>query len=113
MGAHHPSEVSCTVPARPPTAAAPGNTALINAEAAYRRAVAAAADHACNRAAARIVGAEALSTRQRVRALQRHRIPRLQEALARADLTPEQSEHEDAVRRRWATHMLEEGESHG
>lgn len=113
MGALHPSEVSCAVPARPPTAVAPGNAALINAEAAYRRAVTAAADYACNRAAARIVGAEMLSTRQRVRALQRHWIPRLQEALARADLTLEQSEHEDAVRRRWAAHKLEEGESHG
>ncbi|WBO62187.1 V-type ATP synthase subunit D [Streptomyces camelliae] len=113
MGAHHPSEVSCTVPTRPASAASPGNTALINAEAAYRRAVSAAADHACNRAAARIVGAEVLSTRQRVRALQRHWIPRLQEALAHADLTLEQSEHEDAVRRRWAARLLDEDESHG
>ncbi|WP_338674834.1 V-type ATP synthase subunit D [Streptomyces sp. SCSIO 30461] len=114
MGAHHPSEFSCTVPPRPPTAAAPGNTALINAEAAYRRAVAAAADYAGNRAAVRIVGAEMLSTRQRLRALQRHWIPCLREALARADLTLEQSEHEDAVRQRWAAHhVLEEGDAPG
>ncbi|MEU9124985.1 V-type ATP synthase subunit D [Streptomyces sp. NPDC048506] len=113
MGAHHPSEVSCTVPARPPTAAAPGNTALINAEVTYRRAVVAAADYACHQAAARIVGAEVLSTRQRARALRRHWIPRLQDALTQVDLALEQNEHEDAVRRRWAAHVGEEGEPSG
>jgi V/A-type H+-transporting ATPase subunit D len=102
MGARHPSEVSCTVPPRDPGAAPPGNSALINAEAAYRRAVTAAADEACVRAAVRIVAAEMAATGQRVRALRRHWIPRLRDALARADLALEQSEHEDAVRRRWA-----------
>ncbi|WP_240677834.1 V-type ATP synthase subunit D [Actinacidiphila soli] len=110
MGVRHPSEISCTVPARAPGAAAPGNTALVHAEAAYRQAVQAAADYACARAAARIVGAEVTSTSQRVRALQRHWIPRLQEALARADLTLEQSEHEDSVRRRWAAQVSTESD---
>jgi V/A-type H+-transporting ATPase subunit D len=105
MGVRHPSGISCTVPARAPGAAVPGNTALVHAEAAYRRAVRAAAEHACARAAARIVGAEVTSTSQRVRALRRHWIPRLPEALAQADLTLEQSEHEDSVRRRWAAQV--------
>lgn len=106
MGVRRPSGISCTVPARPTSAATPGNTALVHAEAAYRLAVRAAADHACARAAARIVGAEVASTSRRVRALRRHWIPRLQEALAHVDLALEQSEHEDSVRRRWAAQVL-------
>ncbi|MEU6379861.1 V-type ATP synthase subunit D [Streptomyces sp. NPDC046909] len=109
MGVRHPRAASCTVPERDPDAPAPPNTGLIHAEAAYAEAVRAAAEYAVARAAARAVGAEVLSTRQRVRALQRHWIPRLEQALARADLALEQSEHEDAVRRRWAARALEDG----
>lgn len=109
MGVRHPQTASCTVPEREPDAPAPANTALIHAEAAYAEAVRAAADYAVARAAARSVGAEVLSTRQRVRALQRHWIPRLERALARVDLALEQSEHEDAVRRRWAARAREDG----
>ncbi|EKX65017.1 V-type ATPase, D subunit [Streptomyces ipomoeae] len=102
MGVRHPAAVSTSVPARPPTAAAPTNTALVHAEAAYGRAVRAAAEYAAAHAAAELVGAEVISTRHRVRALRRHWIPRLREDLARADLALEQAEHEDSVRRRWA-----------
>ncbi|WP_405682219.1 V-type ATP synthase subunit D [Streptomyces sp. NBC_00057] len=108
MGVRYPTNVSCTVPDRSPTAAAPANTALVHAEAAYREAVRAAAEHAAAAAAIRIIGAEVLSTRQRVRALQRHWIPNLREALTHAELALEQSEHEDAVRRRWASSVLRE-----
>ncbi|WP_371583044.1 V-type ATP synthase subunit D [Streptomyces sp. NBC_01314] len=102
MGVRHPAEVSLAVPARAPTAAAASNTALVHAEAAYRRALRAAGEYAVAHAAAELVGAEVIGTRHRVRALRRHWIPRLREELARADLALEQSEHEDAVRRRWA-----------
>ncbi|MER5846369.1 V-type ATP synthase subunit D [Streptomyces sp. NPDC002012] len=84
------------------------NTALVHAEAAYREALRAAAEHAAAAAAIRIIGAEVLSTRQRVRALQRHWIPNLREALTHTELALEQSEHEDAVRRRWASSALRE-----
>ncbi|MDX3242567.1 V-type ATP synthase subunit D, partial [Streptomyces sp. ME18-1-4] len=83
-------------------AAAPTNTALVHAEAAYGRAVRAAAEYAAARAAAELVGAEVISTRHRARALRRHWIPGLREALDRSDLALEQAEHEDSVRRRWA-----------
>ncbi|MFD5393266.1 V-type ATP synthase subunit D [Streptomyces sp. NPDC127097] len=108
MGVRHPSTASCAVPDRTPTSAAPSNTALVQAEAAYREAVQAAAEYAAAQAAARIVGAELLNTRQRVRALRRHWIPRLESALARVGLALEQSEHEDAVRRRWAARQAGE-----
>ena len=101
MGVRHPATVSTSVPSRPPTAAAPTNTALVHAVAAYGRAVRAAADYAAAHAAAELVGAEVISTRHRVRALRRHWIPRLREALDRSDLALEQAEHEDSVRRRW------------
>jgi vacuolar-type H+-ATPase subunit D/Vma8 len=102
MGVRHPEGVSCTVPDRSPTAAAPSNSALVHAESAYREAVRAAAEYAALQASARLVGEEVARTRLRVRALRRHWIPRLEDALARAGLALEQSEHEDAVRRRWA-----------
>ncbi|MFF7795688.1 V-type ATP synthase subunit D [Streptomyces sp. NPDC007991] len=102
MGVRHPAAVALSVPARPPTAAAPTNTALVHAEAAYGRAVRAAAEYAAAHAAAELVGTEVISTRHRARALRRHWIPRLREALERSDLALEQAEHEDSVRRRWA-----------
>ncbi|MDQ0957164.1 vacuolar-type H+-ATPase subunit D/Vma8 [Streptomyces sp. B4I13] len=108
MGVRYPSEVTCALQDRAPDSAAPANTALVHAEAAYREAVRAAAEYAVAHAAARIVGAEVLSTRRRVRALRRHWIPRLETALARVELALEQSEHEDAVRRRWAARTLRE-----
>ncbi|MCK8437268.1 V-type ATPase, D subunit [Streptomyces sp. D2-8] len=111
MGVRHPTEVTCVVPDRAPSSAAPANTALVHAEAAYREAVRAAGEYAAARAASRIVGAEVLSTRRRVRALRRHWIPRLETALARVELALEQTEHEDAVRRRWAARTLGKGTS--
>ncbi|GAU69807.1 V-type ATP synthase subunit A [Streptomyces sp. NBRC 110611] len=108
MGVRYPSEALCVIPDRAPTSAAPRNTALVHAEAAYREAVRAAAEYAAARAAARIVGTELLRVRQRVRALRRHSIPRLEQALARIDLALEQGEHEDAVRRRWAARRVGE-----
>lgn len=107
MGVRLPGTVSLSVPARPPTSAAPTNTALVHAEAAYGRAVRAAAEYAVAHTAAELMGAEVISTRHRVRALRRHWIPRLREAVGRADLALEQAEHEDGVRRRWAVGTAE------
>jgi V/A-type H+-transporting ATPase subunit D len=102
LGVRHPQAAPCAVPPRAESAAPARNAALIRAEAAHRAALQAAADHAALRAATRLVDAEAAATRQRVRALRQHWIPRLREALAATDLALEQAEHEDAVRRRWA-----------
>ncbi|WP_327312693.1 V-type ATP synthase subunit D [Streptomyces sp. NBC_01235] len=107
MGVRRPATASVSVRARPPTSAAATNTALVHAEGAYGRAVRAAAEYAAAHTAAELMGAEVISTRHRVRALRRHWIPRLREALDRADLALEQSEHEDGVRRRWAARTAE------
>ncbi|MEU5439893.1 V-type ATP synthase subunit D [Streptomyces griseofuscus] len=102
MGVRHPAAVSWTDPVRSPGEQAPPNTALAHAETAYRAAARAAAELAAHRAAAELLAAEAVRTRQRVRALRRHWIPRLQDELAVAELALEEAEHEEAVRRRWA-----------
>ncbi|MEV6616653.1 V-type ATP synthase subunit D [Streptomyces sp. NPDC051051] len=85
----------------------PTDTALVHAEAVYGRALRAAAEYAVAHDAAELMGAEVVSTRHRVRALRRHWIPRLREALDRAELALEQAEHEDGVRRRWAARTSE------
>ncbi|MGW2642853.1 V-type ATP synthase subunit D [Streptomyces sp. NPDC001348] len=102
MGVRHPATVAWTAPARSPAEPTPSNTALAHAETAYRAAARAAAEHAVHRAAAELLAAEAARTRQRVRALRRHWIPRLRRELAAVELTLEEAEHEEAVRRRWA-----------
>ncbi|WP_198668655.1 V-type ATP synthase subunit D [Streptomyces triticisoli] len=102
MGVRHPSAVSWTAPVRSPAERTPGNTALAHAEEAYRAAVRAAAEHSAARTAAELIAAEAETTRQRVRALRRHWIPRLTRELGAVELALEEAEHEEAVRRRWA-----------
>ncbi|MCH5671945.1 V-type ATP synthase subunit D [Streptomyces gilvus] len=107
MGVRHPGDAVCTVPAREEGEPVPSNTALVHFEAACAEAVRAAADYAVARAASRALGDEVVRTRRRVRSLRRHWIPRLEEALDAVDLALEQSEHEDAVRRRWAAESRE------
>ncbi|BFV55360.1 hypothetical protein KCMC57_up04640 [Kitasatospora sp. CMC57] len=102
MGVRHPSRAVCTDAVRAPTEPLPANTALAHAETAYRTVVRTAAGYAAARTAAGLVQAEIDRTGRRVRALRRHWIPRLAEALAHLDQGLEQAEHEDAVRRRWA-----------
>ncbi|MEU7166737.1 V-type ATP synthase subunit D [Streptomyces morookaense] len=102
MGAHHPARAAVASAVRTPSEPAPGNTALARAEAAYGDALRAAAAHAVARAAARAVGEEVLTTRQRVRALRRNWLPRLEHALAAVELALEEGEREDTVRLRWA-----------
>ncbi|BAU81776.1 V-type ATP synthase subunit D [Streptomyces laurentii] len=49
------------------------------------------------------MAAEIRRTRQRVRTLRHHWIPRLSGELAAAEQSLEQTEHEESVRRRWAS----------
>ncbi|MFF4038257.1 V-type ATP synthase subunit D [Streptomyces sp. NPDC001816] len=102
MGVRHPAAVARTAPVRSPAEPTPPNTALAQAATAYRAAVRAAAEYAAHRAAAELLAAEAGRTRQRVRALRRHWIPRLRRELAALEPALEETEHEEAVRRRWA-----------
>ncbi|MEV6327848.1 V-type ATP synthase subunit D [Streptomyces sp. NPDC051909] len=103
MGVRHPAGVTCAPAARSPDDLPPRNTALARAETVYRDVVRAAADYAAAHEALRLVAAEIRRTRQRVRALRHHWIPRLSEELAAAEQSLEQTEHEESVRRRWAS----------
>lgn len=103
MGVRYPAEPGCRLPPRPPDAASLAGSALVLAEAAVRDAVPAGMRHAAATAAGRRVAAEIALTRQQVRAIERHWIPRLHEALDLSRLELEEYEHAEAVRRRWAT----------
>ncbi|MEU8617823.1 V-type ATP synthase subunit D [Streptomyces sp. NPDC048623] len=103
MGVRHPSGVTCAPAVRSPDDPPPRNTALTQAEAAYRDLVEAAAEYAAAHEASRLVAAEVRRTRQRVRALRHHWIPRLGGELAAAEQSLEQAEHEESVRRQWAS----------
>ncbi|MEU5538937.1 V-type ATP synthase subunit D [Streptomyces sp. NPDC020362] len=101
-GVRPPAAVAWTAPVRSPAEPTPPDTALAHAETAYCAAVRAAAEHTAHVAAAELLAGEATRTRQRVRALRRHWIPRLQRELAAMEPALAEAEHEEAVQRRWA-----------
>ncbi len=103
MGVRYPSDSTCVVPERDPSAAAMGNAALVRAADAYREALAAAVQHAVAEAAVRVMETEEAATRRRLRAIRNRWLPRLEEALARTELAMEESAHAEGVRLRWAT----------
>ncbi|MFB6612688.1 V-type ATP synthase subunit D [Streptomyces sp. NPDC056367] len=103
MGVRYPAGVICVPAVRPPDDPTPRNSALVRAEAAYRDVVSTAAEYASAREATRLVAAEVRRTRQRVRALRHQWIPRLSRELVAAEQSLEQAEHEESVRRRWAS----------
>lgn len=100
MGVRYPAEASCVLPAR--DTAVPGGVALAEAEAAYQAALQAAVRQAVAQGAVQRIRREVDATRLRVRALNRHWIPRLRAALVRRELELEELEHAEAVRRRKA-----------
>jgi V/A-type H+-transporting ATPase subunit D len=101
VGVSCPTEPDVQLPA-PDRDAAPASPAIEAATAAYRRALPAAARHAAAVAAVGAVEAEMVTTRQRVHALERRWIPRLETATARLRLQMAELEDADAVRRRRA-----------
>jgi len=102
MGVRHP-EVARTEPAvLPPPDAAAANAAVAPAAAAYRRALEAAVDHAAANMSLRVVEAELRATERRQRAIERHRLPTLVEALRRLELYLDELEREERVVTRWA-----------
>ncbi|ANZ13799.1 archaeal/vacuolar-type H+-ATPase subunit D [Streptomyces noursei ATCC 11455] len=102
LGVRHPGRTAVYPGVTDASDAAPRNTALAHAGTSYRAAVEAAARYGTASTAARLVEARLRDTTVRVRALHRLRIPRLQQNLTAIELALEQSEHEDALRRRWA-----------
>jgi V/A-type H+-transporting ATPase subunit D len=102
MGVRYPTGARCTPAAVGPDAAPPDNAGLVAARAAHRRAVQAAVTHAAAEAALRVLEAEEVATRRRLRAIEDRLVPRLQQALAQIQLGLEEQEHAEGVQLRWA-----------
>ncbi|GAA1834645.1 V-type ATP synthase subunit D [Actinomadura chokoriensis] len=101
MGVRHPAHVVFVPPAD--AACAPGGTALAPARRACRVALEAACAHAAATAAVATLDAEVAATRQRVRAIERRRLPGLRAALASIEFALEEREREDGARLRRLT----------
>ncbi len=101
MGVSYPESVRCAVPEPPSTSAASG-VAVHQAQQAAAAALATGARHAAAEAAVRTLQAEVATTRRRLRAVTRRRIPELHRALAAVDVSLEEQEREDGARLRWA-----------
>jgi ATP synthase subunit D len=98
MGVRHPGGPGCAIPA-PLTWDGPAMTRTGQAHAA---ALQAAVRHAAAAQALRVIEAETAATRHRLRAIENHWIPRLEQALTEVTLALEEQELADAARLRLA-----------
>ena len=98
MGIRYPAAAQCAAP--PPVSWE--SPVLAQARRAHQEALAAAAEHAAAAAALRVIEAETVATRYRLRAVRERWIPRLEAALAEVTLAIEEQERADAARLRRA-----------
>ena len=99
MGVRHPASPACAIPA---TVTWDG-PALTRTRQAHAAALQAAVQHAAAAEALRVIEAETLATRYRLRAIEDRWIPRLEQALADVTLALEEQELADAARLRLAS----------
>jgi V/A-type H+-transporting ATPase subunit D len=102
MGLRYPSGADCEPPELGPADRGPGGAALVEAAAAYREALRAAAAHGAANAACRVIEAEIGQTRRRLRAITNRWIPRLDARLSRLRQELDETEQEETFRRRRA-----------
>ena len=98
MGVRYPADATCITP--PPIGG--DGPALAAAREAHRAALAAAVQHAAAAEAFRVLEAETIATRYRLRAVRDRWIPRLEQALAEVTFALEELERADAARLRLA-----------
>jgi V/A-type H+-transporting ATPase subunit D len=98
MGVRFPADATVVLP----PSAVWESAVLTVARQAHRTALAAAVRHAATAEALRVMEAEALATRYRLRAVRDRWIPRLEQALADVTLAIEEQERTDAARLRLA-----------
>jgi len=101
MGARHPEDARCAFPELARAELAAGNAALRPATGAYRRALELAVEVAVAETACRNIGVELQATQRRLRGIERHRVPALQDALRALELQLEELEREERVVMRW------------
>ena len=109
MGVRHPDAATCRISA----SATWDGPALAAAREAHGRALEAAVRHAAAAEALRIVEAETLATRYRLRAVRNRWIPRLEQALAEVTLALEEQELADSARLRLAARSGVPGRANG
>ena len=102
MGVRYPAGATCTIP----QPAAWDGPAVTAARQAQRAALTAAVRHAAAAQALRVIEAEALATRYRLRAVKDRWIPRLEQALGEVTFAIEEQERADAARLRLAMTTL-------
>jgi vacuolar-type H+-ATPase subunit D/Vma8 len=102
MGVRHADTAQCDFPSLAPAAPVAGNAALAPAAAAHRHALAAAVDAAIAATALHRIEDELRATRRRLRAIERHRIPRFETSLHTLQLQLDENEREEQVTTRWA-----------
>jgi V/A-type H+-transporting ATPase subunit D len=102
MGLRYPAAAECEAPPVSPTDRGPGGAALVEASAAYREALRAAAALGAASAACRVIEAEIGQTRRRLRAITERWIPRLESRLTRLRQELDETEREENFRRRRA-----------
>ena len=98
MGVRHPASPACVIPA---SVTWDGPT-LTRTRQAHAAALEAAVRHAAAAEALRVIEAEVLATRYRLRAIEDRWIPRLEQALAEVTFALEEQELADAARLRLA-----------
>jgi vacuolar-type H+-ATPase subunit D/Vma8 len=112
-GVRHPEIVQCELPDLPAEYAGTVNAAVAPAAAAYRRALAAAVTHAAADASFHIVATELAATKRRHRAIERYRIPALEEELRLLALRLEELERQERIVSRWAESRRRDGSALG
>ncbi len=110
MGLSYPEDAVLADPAREDEAM-PSNAAIVPATMAFRAALVAGARAAAAQEAVARLESEIAVTRRRMRALDKRWLPWLRDALARLELTLEQTEQEDGMRLRRAVGGPSDGRS--
>ena len=110
MGLSYPEDAVVRRP-DPDEEAVPGNAAVVPATRAFRAALLAGARAAAAQEAVTRLESEIAVTRRRMRALDKRWLPWLHDALARLELTLEQTEQEDGIRLRRAVANPADGRS--
>lgn len=109
MGVTHPEGAVCELPELSPGEVVAANAAFGPAAEAHRRALQAAVDAAVVTEAVRRIAAELAATQRRLRGIERHRIPALDDALQTLALRLDELEREERVVTRWAQRHIAEG----
>jgi len=107
MGVRHPDDPRCALPELSPAASAAANAAVAPASASYRRALEAGVANAVADRSLAVIEEELHATERRHRAIERRRVPQLEDALRRLELRLDELEREERVVTRWAQRRLQ------